>query len=64
MNAMTRIRNYVASVRTEIGRVSWPSRKEVVSLTVLIILLAIALGIYLGLADLILTQVLRLLLRG
>ncbi len=64
MNAMTRIRNYVASVRTEIGRVSWPSRKEVVSLTVLIILLAIVLGIYLGLADLILTQVLRLLLRG
>ncbi|MBC7220323.1 preprotein translocase subunit SecE [Candidatus Bipolaricaulota bacterium] len=61
---MTRVRNYVASVRTEIGRVSWPSRKEVVSLTVLIILLAIALGIYLGVADLILTQVLRLLLRG
>ncbi|GAB4305988.1 MAG: hypothetical protein Kow0097_05120 [Candidatus Bipolaricaulota bacterium] len=61
---MTRIRNYVASVRTEVGRVSWPSRKEVVSLTVLIILLAIVLGIYLGLADLILTHVLRLLLRG
>ncbi|HEU68555.1 MAG TPA: preprotein translocase subunit SecE [Candidatus Acetothermia bacterium] len=64
MNAMTRIRNYVASVRTEIGRVSWPSRKEVVSLTVLVILLSVVLGIYLGLADLIITQVLRLLLRG
>lgn len=64
MNALTRVRNYVASVRTEIGRVSWPSRKEVVTLTVLIILLALVLGLYLGLADLIITQILRLLLRG
>lgn len=64
MNVMTRVREYVASVRTEIGRVSWPSRREVVSLTVLIILLAVVLGIYLGLADLIVTQILRLLLRG
>lgn len=64
MNALTRVRDYVASVRTEIGRVSWPSRKEVVSLTVLIILLAMVLGVYLGLADLIIAQILRLLLRS
>lgn len=64
MNVMTRVREYVASVRTEVGRVSWPSRREVVSLTVLIILLAVVLGIYLGLADLIVTQILGLLLRG
>jgi len=64
MNAMMRVRNYMSNVRTEIGRVSWPSRKEVVSLTVLIILLSIVLGIYLGLADLIITQILRLLLRA
>jgi preprotein translocase subunit SecE len=62
MNVLTRVRNYVTSVRTEVGRVSWPSRKEVVSLTVLIILLAIVLGIYLGLADVVLQQILRLLL--
>ncbi len=64
MNAMTRIRGYVTSVRTEIGRVSWPSRKEVVSLTVLILLLAVVLGIYLGLLDVVLQQVLRILLGG
>ncbi len=64
MNAMMRVRNYVTNVRTEIGRVNWPSRKEVVSLTVLIIFLAVVLGIYLGLADLIITQILRFLLRG
>jgi len=62
MNALTRVRNYVTSVRSEIGRVSWPSRKEVVSLTVLIILLAVVLGIYLGLVDVIFQQILRFLL--
>ena len=62
MNVILRVRSYLASVRTEIGRVSWPSRKEVVSLTVLIILLSVVLGIYLGLADLIIAQILRLLL--
>ncbi len=64
MNAMMRVRDYLTNVRTEIGRVSWPSRKEVVSLTVLIILLSVVLGVYLGLVDLIVTQVLRLLLRS
>ena len=59
---MMRIRNYVTSVRNEVGRVSWPSRREVVSLTVLIILLSIVLGIYLGLADVVVSQILRLLL--
>ncbi|HAZ27943.1 TPA: preprotein translocase subunit SecE [Candidatus Acetothermia bacterium] len=63
MNVLTRVRDYVRSVRTEVGRVSWPSRKEVASFTVLIILLAVVLGIYLGLADIILQQILRLLLR-
>lgn len=63
MNVVTKVREYLAGVRTEIGRVSWPSRREVVSLTVLIILMSVVLGVYLGLADLIVTQVLRLLLQ-
>lgn len=63
MNVVTKVREYMTSVRTEVGRVSWPSRREVVSLTVLIILMSVVLGVYLGLADLIVTQVLRLLLQ-
>ncbi len=63
MNVVTKVREYIAGVRTEVGRVSWPSRREVVSLTVLIILMSVVLGVYLGLADLIVTQVLRLLLQ-
>jgi len=57
-----RIRDYAASVRQEVGRVSWPSRKEVATFTVLIIFLTAVLGLYLGLADLILTRLVGLLL--
>ncbi len=74
MSLQQRIGNFVASlgprmggligaVRQELGRVSWPSRKEVGTFTVLIILITIVLGLYLGLADLILTRVVGLLLR-
>lgn len=63
MNVVTKVREYMAGVRTEVGRVSWPSRREVVSLTVLIILMSVVLGVYLGLTDLIVTQILRLLLQ-
>lgn len=60
MSLLTRVREYFASVRAEVTRVSWPSRKEVVTFTVLVILLTLALGVYLGLVDLVLQHLLRL----
>lgn len=62
MKFLARIKEYVSSVRAEVARVSWPSRKEVVGFTVLVILMTIVLGVYLGLTDWVLQQILRLLL--
>jgi preprotein translocase subunit SecE len=56
------VREYFASVRAEVSRVSWPSRREVLTFTVLVILLTLVLGVYLGLVDLVLQNFLRLLL--
>jgi len=61
MSVLTKVREYFASVRAEVTRVSWPSRREVVTFTVLVILLTLALGIYLGVVDLVLQHLLRLL---
>ncbi len=61
MSVLAKVREYFVSVRAEVARVSWPSRKEVVTFTVLVILLTVALGIYLGLVDLVLQHLLRLL---
>lgn len=62
MKFIARIREYVLSVRAEVGRVSWPSRKEVLGFTLLVILMTVVLGVYLGLADWVLQQIVRLLL--
>ncbi len=62
MSILTKVREYFMSVRAEVTRVSWPSRKEVVTFTVLVILLTLTLGIYLGLVDMVLQRLLRLLI--
>jgi preprotein translocase subunit SecE len=62
MSVLTKVREYFASVRAEVSRVSWPSRREVLTFTVLVILLTLVLGVYLGLVDLVLQNFLRLLL--
>ncbi|HEC63396.1 MAG TPA: preprotein translocase subunit SecE [Candidatus Acetothermia bacterium] len=46
-----RIRRYLASVRGEVQRVSWPSRREVITFTVLILLMVVVLGLYLFVVD-------------
>jgi preprotein translocase subunit SecE len=41
------------------GRVTWPSRKEVYATTVVVILFSVTMGVYLWLVDLILDRGLR-----
>ncbi|MGC9529611.1 MAG: preprotein translocase subunit SecE [Candidatus Bipolaricaulaceae bacterium] len=57
---MERVRRYWTSVRTEVQRVSWPTRREVITFTVLIFFMVVVLGLYLGIVDAVLQQVLRL----
>jgi preprotein translocase subunit SecE len=46
MRMIDRIVNYLKSVRAETSRVTWPTRNEVVSLTVLILLMTVILTLY------------------
>lgn len=62
MSVVRRVREYFASVRAEVARVSWPSRREILTFTVLVILVTVALGVYLGVVDLVLQYLLRLLI--
>ena len=42
-----RSRRFLSEVRNEMGRVTWPSRKEVYATTVVVILFSVTMGIYL-----------------
>ena len=41
-----RVVNYFKGVRAEVARVSWPTRNEVVTLTALILLMAVIVTLY------------------
>ena len=51
-----RSRRFLSEVRNEMGRVTWPSQKEVYATTLVVILFSVAMGLYLWIIDLILTQ--------
>jgi preprotein translocase subunit SecE len=51
-----RSRRFLSEVRNEMGRVTWPSQKEVYATTLVVILFSVAMGVYLWLVDLLLNQ--------
>jgi preprotein translocase subunit SecE len=51
-----RSRTFLAEVRNELKRVTWPSRKEVYATTVMVILFSAVLGLFLWSVDLILDR--------
>ena len=54
-----RSRRFLSEVRNEMGRVTWPGRKEVYATTFVVILFSVAMGVYLWLCDLLLTKALN-----
>jgi preprotein translocase subunit SecE len=60
-----RARRFLAEVRGELGRVTWPTRREVWATTIVVILTSMLFGIYLYVVDLILSAFMNwALLRG
>jgi preprotein translocase subunit SecE len=52
-------RRFLAEVRNEMARVTWPSRREVYATTLVVIMTSIFFGIYLWGIDLFLDRVMR-----
>jgi preprotein translocase subunit SecE len=55
-NWFVRGRRFLAEVRGELGRVTWPSRREVWATTIVVILTSLVFGIYLFGVDMALTR--------
>jgi len=58
-----RIKNYYQDTRAELKRVVWPTRREAVRLTLLVVAVTVALGIGLGVVDLVFERLVLLLVR-
>jgi len=56
------LRKYLREVVYELRKVVWPSRKETIGTTVVVLILVLVFGIYLGIVDSILSRVVRFLI--
>ncbi|MBI5465374.1 preprotein translocase subunit SecE [Candidatus Gottesmanbacteria bacterium] len=54
---------FLKEVKAELSKVVWPTRKETVRLTLVVIGVSLAVGIFLGGIDFILTRIMEVVLR-
>jgi preprotein translocase subunit SecE len=54
-----RLINYLKETRNELGKVNWPSRKEAINFTLLVIFVSLVLAIFMGFFDVLFAGLLR-----
>lgn len=57
---MERVLDFIREARAELKRVAWPTKRQVWYSTLIVILVTFAVAAYLGLVDLILTEIVSL----
>jgi preprotein translocase subunit SecE len=60
---MKPVLNFLSEVRMELSKVAWPTRNEVIKLTMIVFLVSIILGAYVGGLDLLFTRILTAVVR-
>lgn len=54
---------FLKEVKTELSKVIWPTRKETIRLTGLVIFISLVVGIYIGGLDIILTKLMEIVIK-
>jgi len=57
-----KVKPFLESVKIELGKVTWPTRKETVATTGVVVIIIFLISIYLGACDLVLAKLMRLIL--
>jgi len=57
---VTNVKTFFESVKLELSKVTWPTRKETVATTGVVILIVFMVSIYLGFCDVVLSKLMRL----
>ena len=59
---MQKVKSFLESVKIELGKVTWPTRKETFATTGVVVVIIFLISIYLGACDLVLAKLMRLIL--
>jgi len=54
--SLGKVTQFLREVRVELGKVTWPSRDELVGSTIIVIVLSLIMSIYIGLMDFLLSS--------
>ncbi len=61
---MNKFSKFFKDVKTELKKVTWPTRQELIGSTVVVLVSVILMGLYIGFCDLILSRMINLLISG
>jgi preprotein translocase subunit SecE len=57
-----KVKQFLKEVKTELKKVAWPTRKDTIASTSVVVILVIIIALYLGLVDFSLSRIIRLIL--
>lgn len=59
---MQSVKLFFESVKIELGKVTWPTRKETVATSTVVVVIVLLISLYLGACDIVLAKLMRLIL--
>ncbi len=59
---LAKTKNFLEEVKIELGKVTWPTRKETVATAWVVVVIIFLISLYLGACDVILAKLMRLIL--
>ena len=62
LTVIAKAKEFLAEVKTEMDKVTWPTRKESVSTTWVVVVIVLLISVYLGACDIVLAKLMRFIL--
>ena len=59
---LAKTKNFIDEVKTELGKVTWPTRKETVATTWVVVVIIFLISLYLGACDVVLAKLMKIIL--
>jgi preprotein translocase subunit SecE len=59
---LAKAKNFLQEVNIELGKVTWPTRKETVATAWIVVVIIVLISLYLGACDVVLAKLMRLIL--
>ena len=59
---LAKVRSFIDEVKTELGKVTWPTRKETIATTWVVVVIIFIISLYLGACDVVLAKLMKFIL--